>query len=109
MARSVPTTQGMPSSRAAMAAWLMTLPTSVTRAAAPIISVIQLGSVTWQTRTSPGSMGAVSWDGSTTTRAGPATMPGETGTPRSSPVPVASSAASMVGIPTKADGIRSVW
>jgi hypothetical protein len=47
------TTQGMPSSRLTITAWVIWAPTSTTTAAAGTNSGVQLGSVTGATRMSP--------------------------------------------------------
>jgi hypothetical protein len=61
----VPTTHGMPSSRATTAAWLIGPPISVTSAAVTNMIDDQLGSVVWAIRTWSGSTSAN--DGSVTT------------------------------------------
>src|SRR5581483_688500 len=68
------TTQGIPSSREAMTAWLTTAPTSTTTAAAARNSGVHEGSVIGATRTSPAPRPRGS-PGSVTTRARPRAVP----------------------------------
>jgi hypothetical protein len=89
VASSQPTTAGMPSSRATMAAWQVRPPRFVTTAAAVFITVPQSGIVVSATSTSPGR----NWprcDASVTTRALPAAILAPTARPlaRSSPLAV---------------------
>ena len=60
VASPVPTTAGMPSSRATIAAWQARPPRSVTTAAAVFITGSQSGVVVSATRTSPGRNAASS-------------------------------------------------
>src|SRR5438477_8172913 len=74
------TTQGIPSSRDTMTAWVIWAPTSTTTAAAGTNSGVHAGSVTGATSTSPGSSANGS-DGSVTMRARPVALPAHPGIP----------------------------
>ena len=80
----VPTTAGMPYSRATTAQWLRMPPASVTTAETVAKSGVQGGAVNSATRTSPGRSRSAS-SSERTIRAVPLTLPGEPALPRSSP------------------------
>src|SRR6185437_3283522 len=80
VAVAVPTTAGRPYSRETIAAWDMIPPMSETAAAIFPNTGVQLGDVTGATRISPGSS-SPSCARSSTTRAGPSTMPGDAAKP----------------------------
>ena len=73
-------TQGMPSSRLTMTAWLSAAPTSTTTAEAGTNKGVHDGSVPGATSTSPGSS-ADALVGVSTIRARPLARPGQPGTP----------------------------
>ena len=73
MATPVPTTAGMPSSRAMIAAWHVRPPRSVTIAEARFMMGSQSGSVMSATSTSPGAKSAI-WSIERSTRTRPAPM-----------------------------------
>ena len=93
------TTQGTPSSRLTMAAWLAGAPMSHTTPPAIMNSGTQDGSVVEQTMISPGCSSLTS-ETSKATRARPCAIPGET--PR--PVSVSPGAARVPAGPTFAGG-----
>ena len=80
LASATEPTQGMPSSRDTMLAWLPMAPMSVTTAPAARNSGVHDGSVDSVMRMSPGSKPSGS-PGSCSTRARPVTTPGEQATP----------------------------
>jgi hypothetical protein len=84
VASPVPTTAGMPYSRATIAACDIEPPMSETAALILPNTGAQLGAVTGQTRISP-SLTSPIWLTSVSTRAGPSTTPEEAPTPRTSP------------------------
>ena len=88
VACSQPTTAGMPSARATMAAWQVRPPLLVTTAAAVFITVPQSGIVVSATSTSPGR-NSPSCEMSAITRTRPAAMLPPTARPliRGAPVP----------------------
>ena len=80
VAPTAETTQGMPSSRLTMIAWLSAAPTSTTTAAAGTNNGVHDGSVIGATRTSPGCSAEGSLE-SRITRAVPSATPGQPGIP----------------------------
>src|SRR5271165_3969438 len=84
VASPVPTTAGMPYSRATIAACDIEPPMSETAALILPNTGAQLGAVTGQTRISPSRISPI-WLTSVSTRAGPSTMPEEAPQPRISP------------------------
>ena len=84
VALPVPTTAGMPYSRATIAACDIEPPMSETAALILPNTGAQLGAVTGQIRISP-SLTSPIWLTSVSTRAGPSTTPEEAPTPRTSP------------------------
>src|SRR4051795_3001177 len=118
----VPTTAGMPNSRATTAGCEVAPPASVTRPLIFVKSTTQAGFVMRQTRMSP----LLTWSNSSseeTNRAGPSTTPGDAGRPLISPVvagspaqnrpgkpqspPYGNSIASFVAVPSHAGARRS--
>src|SRR5262245_42144644 len=83
VATFVPTTAGSPSSRATIAVWESTPPTSDTTAPAIESNGTQGGNVISTTMISPSSSSAVAWLSERQTRAGPVKSPGEPATPLS--------------------------
>jgi hypothetical protein len=84
VASPVPTTAGMPYSRATMAACDIAPPMSETAALILPNTGAQLGAVTGQTRISPSRISPI-WFTSVSTRAMPSTTPAEAPQPRTSP------------------------
>src|SRR5271165_146634 len=84
VASPVPTTAGMPYSRATIAACDIEPPMSETAALILPNTGAELGAVTGQTRISPSRISPI-WLTSVSTRAGPSTMPEEAPQPRISP------------------------
>ena len=84
VASPVPTTAGMPYSRATREAWAARVPPSVTTAAARANSGVHAGAVAFATSTSP-SRNAAKSSGPCTMRTGPVARPADAGCPTITP------------------------